>query len=55
VYRAETGLELRTEYRPEDIVASQLFRGSDADKRVAEAADAWQRTLVAKGFHEIAT
>ena len=54
VYRAETGLELRTEYGPEDIVASQLFRGADADERLAEMADNWRRTLIAKGFHEIA-
>ena len=52
-YRADTGLELRTEYGPEDMVASQLFRGTDADERLAEAADRWRRALIAKGFHEI--
>jgi hypothetical protein len=52
-YRTETGLELRTEYDRDEIIASQLFRGNDADERVAERADAWRLTLIAKGFHEI--
>jgi hypothetical protein len=47
-------LELRTEYGAEDIIASKLFRGADADERLAEAADQWRRVLIAKGFHEIA-
>ena len=53
-YRTDTGLELRTEYGPEDIIASQLFRGADADERVADTADQWRRVLIGKGFHEIA-
>jgi hypothetical protein len=53
-YRTDTGLELRAEYGPEEIVASQLFRGADADERLAEAADAWRLNLLAKAFHEIA-
>ena len=54
-YRSDTGLELRTEYGPEDMVASQLFRGDGADERLAETADQWRRVLIAKGFHEMAT
>jgi hypothetical protein len=41
------------EYGHEDMVASQLFRGAGADERLAEMADVWRRTLLAKGFHEI--
>jgi hypothetical protein len=40
-------LELRVEYGPEDIVASELFRGVDADERLAEKADVGRRTLLA--------
>jgi len=53
-YRVETGLELRVEYGPQDIVASELFRGTDADERLAEKADVGRLTLLAKGFREIA-
>jgi hypothetical protein len=53
-YRVETGLELPTMYTPTEIIASQLFRGPDADEKVAEAADQWRLNLVAKGFEEIA-
>ena len=53
-YRVQTGLELRVEYSPEDIVASHLFRGRDADE-LAEKADAGRLTLIATGFREIAT
>ena len=42
-YRTETGLELRTQYTPTEIVASKLFRGMDAGKKVGEAADQWRR------------
>jgi hypothetical protein len=53
-YRTEAGLELRAEHGPQDAVATELFRGADADERLAEKADAWRVTLVAKGFPEIA-
>jgi hypothetical protein len=53
-YRVRTGLELRVEYSPEDIVASHLFRGSDADEQLAEKAHAGRLTLIATGFREIA-
>lgn len=33
---AKRELELRTEYGPQDIIASQLFRGADADEGLAE-------------------
>jgi hypothetical protein len=46
--------ELRTMYTPTEIVASQLFRGIDADERLTEAADQWRLNLIAKGFEEIA-
>jgi hypothetical protein len=49
-FRVETGLELRTMYSPQEIIASQLFRGVDADEKVAEAADRWRLNLLAKGF-----
>ena len=52
-YRVQTGLELRVQYGPEDIVASQLFRGRDAEQ-LAEQADAGRLTLIATGFREIA-
>ena len=51
-YRVQTGLELRIEYSPEDIVASQLFQGRDAEQ-LAEKADVGRLTLIAKGFREI--
>jgi hypothetical protein len=53
-YRVETGLELRTMYTPTEIIASQLFRGPDADEKVAEAADRWRLNMLAKGFEDIA-
>ncbi len=53
-YRVATGLELRVGYGEDDIAASELFRGVDADDRLATAADAWRRTLLAKRFREIA-
>ena len=54
-YRVQTGLELRIEYSPEDIVASQLFRGRHADERLCQKADVGRLTLIATGFREIAT
>jgi hypothetical protein len=53
-YQTDTGIELRTAYGPQDIVATELFRGTDADVRVAATADAWRLTLLQKGFREIA-
>jgi hypothetical protein len=53
-FRVETGLELRTMYSPREIIASQLFRGPDADEQVAEAADQWRLKMLAKGFVDIA-
>jgi len=53
-YRLRSGLELRVEYSPEDIVASQLFRGRGADEQLAEKAYAGRLTLIATGFREIA-
>jgi len=52
-YRVQTGLELRVQYGPEDIVASQRFGGRDAEQ-LAEQADAGRLTLIATGFREIA-
>ena len=51
-FRTATGLELRTMYSPEEMIASQLFRGLDADEKVAEAADRWRLNLLAKGFFD---
>jgi hypothetical protein len=53
-YRTDVGLELRAEYGPEELVASELFRGVDADERLAQKADLLRHRLLAKGFHEIA-
>jgi hypothetical protein len=47
-YRVATGLELRTAYGPQDVVATELFRGADADERLAATADAWRLTLMQK-------
>ena len=52
---SRNGLELRADDGPFDIVATELFRGPDADEGVAEKADAWRLTLMKKGFLEIAT
>ena len=49
-----TGLELHAEYGPDDIVSTKLWQDTDADEQIAGAADAWRRTLLAKGFREIA-
>lgn len=38
---------------PEDIVATELFRGVDADERLAEKADAWRRTLIARDLERL--
>jgi hypothetical protein len=46
-----TPAELRTAYSPEEI-ATKLFRGPDADERVAETAEAWRVILFKKGFCE---
>jgi hypothetical protein len=48
-----TGLELRAEYSPDDIVATTLCHDEDSDEQIAATADAWRLTLIAKGFREI--
>lgn len=53
-FRTETGVELRTMYSPAEITATKLFRGSDADEKVAEAADQWRINMLPKGFEDIA-
>jgi hypothetical protein len=53
-YRVATGLELRAEYGPEDILSTKLCRDDDADEQIAATADAWRLTLIGKGFREIA-
>src|SRR5262245_58386549 len=52
-YQTDTGIELRTSYTAEEIVATKLFRGPDADEQVAEAADTWRLNLLLKGFREV--
>ena len=52
-YQTDTGIELRTSYSAEDIVATELFRGHNADERVAEHADTWRLNLMLKGFIEV--
>lgn len=55
-YEVESGLELRLFYSDvsddSGLMRSQLFRGVDADDRLATAADQWRRALVGKGFTE---
>jgi hypothetical protein len=41
-------------YALSEAHATELFRGTNADERVAEKADAWRLTLMQKGFREIA-
>ena len=53
-YRIETALELRAAYVPGGIVRTELFRGADADERLAEKTDLWRRMLIQTGFREIA-
>jgi hypothetical protein len=45
----QDGLELRADYGPFDIVATELFRGTNADERVAEKTDARRLTLIHLG------
>jgi hypothetical protein len=52
-YQVATGLELRTEYDPDDVIGSECFRGIDADVRVVETAQAWLQTVLATGFQQI--
>ena len=52
-YLTDTGIELRTSYGADDIVATELFRGPDADDHVAEHADTWRLNLMLKGFREV--
>ena len=52
-YQTDTGIELRTSYGADDIVATELFRGPNADERVAEHADTWRLNLLLKGFREV--
>jgi hypothetical protein len=43
-YRVATGIELRAEYGPNDIVSTKLCRDDDADEQIATTADAWRFT-----------
>jgi hypothetical protein len=52
-YQTDTGIELRTSYGADDIVATVLFRGANADEQVAEHADTWRLNLMLKGFIEV--
>jgi hypothetical protein len=40
-YRVATGVELRAEYRPEDIVSTKPCRDDDADEQIAATAVAY--------------
>lgn len=52
-YDTDTGIELRASCSAEDIVATKLFRGPNADEHVAEHADSWRLNLMLKGFVEV--
>ena len=52
-YQTDTGIELRTSYGADNIVATPLFRGPNADELVAEHADSWRLNLMLKGFIEV--
>jgi HJR/Mrr/RecB family endonuclease len=45
---------VRTEYAGGELIASQFYRGPNADERVPDAADIWRLRLLTKGFREIA-
>lgn len=53
-FRTETGIELRTMYSPQEIIATKLFRGPSADQQVAAEADRWRLNMLAKGFEDVA-
>ena len=53
-FRVATGFELRASYSDTDIIGTKLFRGPRADEQLADAADQWRTTMLAKGFREIA-
>ena len=46
-------MEVRTFYSDDDIIATELFVGPGADERVAETADRWRLTMLAKGFEDV--
>ena len=52
--RVATGLELRTMYSPKEIITSRLFRGPNADERIADAAGQWRLNMLAQGFEDFA-
>ena len=52
-YQTDIGIELRTSYSGGDTVATELFRGPNADEHVAEHADTWRLNLMLNGFREV--